>query len=208
MTQVPLAPPPPGQDPITGKWLYLLWRRLTQAGQILWGSLDFTGSNLTDLATRNHNDLQNIAGGSSNDYSHLTSAQLTDLTDAGDSTLHYHATDRELGNATGTLAIGNGGTGQTTATAAFDALAPTTTQGDLIYHNGTDNVRLAKGTAAQVLTMNAGATAPEWADASGSGVTQNVISAATTIDADTSYIVLSYLTVTDVFTVNGNLGVI
>lgn len=67
---------------------------------------------------------------------------------------------------TGTAAISQGGTGQTTATAAFDALAPTTTQGDIIYHNGTDNVRLAKGTAAQVLTMNAGATAPEWATAS------------------------------------------
>jgi hypothetical protein len=110
----------------------------------------------------------------------------------------------------GTVAIAGGGTGQTTATAAFDALAPTTTQGDLIYYNGTDNVRLgangtgdnnwlrsvsggnpswnaitvqdvtglgtggvlygnasvgtalAIGTAGQVLTVNAGATAPEW----------------------------------------------
>ena len=58
--------------------------------------------------------------------------------------------------------IADGGTGQASATAAFDALAPTTSQGDLIYHNGTDNVRLAKGTAAQVLKMNSGATAPEW----------------------------------------------
>lgn len=63
---------------------------------------------------------------------------------------------------TGTVAIANGGTGQTSQTAAFDALAPTTTQGDLIYYNGTDNVRLAKGTAGQALTMNSGATAPEW----------------------------------------------
>lgn len=63
--------------------------------------------------------------------------------------------------------IEEGGTGQITATAAFDALAPTTTQGDLIYHNGTDNVRLAKGTAGQQLTMNGGATAPEWAAAGG-----------------------------------------
>jgi hypothetical protein len=68
------------------------------------------------------------------------------------------------------VAIADGGTGQSTATAAFDALAPTTTQGDLIYHNGTDNVRLAKGTASQLLRMNAGATAPEWATvAAGSG---------------------------------------
>lgn len=68
---------------------------------------------------------------------------------------------------TGTLPIANGGTGQTSATAAFDALAPTTTQGDLIYYNGTDNVRLAKGTANQVLAMNSGATAPEWQTSTG-----------------------------------------
>ena len=35
--------------------------------------------------------------------------------------------------------------------------------GDIMYHNGTDYVRLAKGTAGQVLTVNSGATAPEWA---------------------------------------------
>ena len=32
-----------------------------------------------------------------------------------------------------------------------------------MYYNGTDYVRLAKGTAGQVLTINSGATAPEWA---------------------------------------------
>ena len=43
-------------------------------------------------------------------------------------------------------------------------------QGDLLYHNGTNIVRLAKGTALQQLRMNAGATAPEWFTASaGSG---------------------------------------
>lgn len=66
---------------------------------------------------------------------------------------------------TGAVAIANGGTGQTTATAAFDALAPTTTAGDTIYFNGTDNVRLPKGTAGQALVMNSGATAPEWGTA-------------------------------------------
>ena len=45
--------------------------------------------------------------------------------------------------------------------------SPTTTQGDIIFHNGTNDVRLAKGTAGQVLKMNTGATAPEWGTAAG-----------------------------------------
>ena len=40
------------------------------------------------------------------------------------------------------------------------------TAGDTLYYNPAPT-RLAKGTAAQVLTMNAGATAPEWAAAGG-----------------------------------------
>jgi len=35
-------------------------------------------------------------------------------------------------------------------------------QGDILYFNGTNWVRLAKGTAGQVLTMNTAGTAPEW----------------------------------------------
>ena len=35
--------------------------------------------------------------------------------------------------------------------------------GDTLYHDGSVYARLPKGTAAQLLTMNAGATAPEWA---------------------------------------------
>ena len=38
MAQVPLPPPPQTGQPIDN-WLYLLWRRLTQAGQILWGTI-------------------------------------------------------------------------------------------------------------------------------------------------------------------------
>lgn len=63
------------------------------------------------------------------------------------------------------VSIAKGGTGQTTKTDAFDALSPTTTAGDTIYYNGTDNVRLAKGAAYQYYRMNAADTAPEWADA-------------------------------------------
>lgn len=77
MTQVPLAPPPPTKDANQDRWLYLLWKRVSSAGQILWSYLDFTGSNLTDIETRNHNDLQSLQGGTGGEYYHLTSAEYT-----------------------------------------------------------------------------------------------------------------------------------
>lgn len=45
----------------------------------------------------------------------------------------------------------------------------TLAEGDVLYRNATVLTNLAKGTAAQVLTMNSGATAPEWATAASSG---------------------------------------
>jgi len=53
------------------------------------------------------------------------------------------------------------------------ALNPETTLGDLAYRSSTANVktRLGLGTAGQVLTVNSGASAPEWATASSGGMT-------------------------------------
>ena len=69
----------------------------------------------------------------------------------------------------GTLPITAGGTGQTTASAAFNALSPITTAGDLIIGNGTNSAtRLAIGANNYVLTSNG--TTATWAAAS-SGVT-------------------------------------
>lgn len=49
------------------------------------------------------------------------------------------------------LPITNGGTGESTATDGFNALSPLTTEGDLITHDGTDNVRLPIGADGEVL---------------------------------------------------------
>ena len=52
-------------------------------------------------------------------------------------------------------------------------LNPSTTAGDIVYRSSTTNVntRLALGTAGQVLTVNSGATAPEWAAVSANSMT-------------------------------------
>ena len=71
---------------------------------------------------------------------------------------------------TGALPIANGGTGATTKAAAFDALSPMTTAGDIIYGgvtNGT-GTRLAKGIDGQVLTLASGV--PSWSNNGGFGV--------------------------------------
>jgi len=64
-------------------------------------------------------------------------------------------------NGNSTIGTNQGGTGQTTVSAAFDALAPTTTQGDLIYRGASSNGRLALGSNGQCLTSNG--SNPIWA---------------------------------------------
>lgn len=70
----------------------------------------------------------------------------------------------------GTLNIANGGTGQTSASAAFNALSPITTLGDLIVGDGTNSAtRLGVGSNGQLLTVSGGV--PSWQDAPATGVT-------------------------------------
>ena len=72
----PLAPPPPTGQPID-RWLYLLWKRIeaaVAAASGAWASLDFTGSDINDILTRKHEDLQDL---NTTTYTHMTSAEHT-----------------------------------------------------------------------------------------------------------------------------------
>lgn len=91
-----------------------MWKRIASQAGLAWELVSKTGSNLTDIETRNHADLQNINTAS---YTHLSSTNATDLTDGGDSILHYHATDRDLANATGQLGLDHLATMQAYASA-------------------------------------------------------------------------------------------
>jgi len=94
MTQQGLPRPPIHDESISyqwREWLRRLYIRAAEAGQIFFTSLDFTGSNLTDLETREHNDLQLLQGGAADDYYHLTIAHRDNLTDGSNAdALHTH----------------------------------------------------------------------------------------------------------------------
>ncbi len=79
-----------------------------------------------------------------------------------------------------TVPVANGGTGQTTASAGFNALSPLSTEGDLLYYHSSANTRLAVGSNGQCLTSNG--TDPAWASCSGTGGTSawNSLTAPTT----------------------------
>jgi hypothetical protein len=93
------------------------------------------------------------------------------VTSSGNLTLGGTLTGVDLTTqVTGTLPIANGGTGQTTASAAFNALSPVTSTGDLILGNGVNSsTRLPIGANTYVLTSNG--TTASWALPTGSGAT-------------------------------------
>jgi hypothetical protein len=93
-------------------------------------------------------------------------------------------------NVTGTVAIANGGTGQTTASAAFNALSPITSTGDLIIGNGTNSsTRLAIGTNGYVLTSNG--TTATWSASTGGVSSITGTASQITASASTGAVTLS-----------------
>lgn len=76
---------------------------------------------------------------------------------------------------TGSIPISAGGTGQSDKTSAFDALAPSTTKGDVIAHTGTDNVRVPVGADGEVLIADSTqTTGVKWGAVTGVGTVTSV----------------------------------
>jgi len=73
-------------------------------------------------------------------------------------------------NVTGTVAIANGGTGQVTSAAAFNALSPMSSTGDMIYESAPGVASaLHIGTTGQILSVAGGI--PSWTTPAATGVT-------------------------------------
>ena len=84
------------------------------------------------------------------------------------------ATQNSITTMTGLTTVGTVGTGVWNGTAVITTYGGTGltshTAGDMLYYaSGTTLTRIAKGTADQVLTMNDGATAPQWETLSAGG---------------------------------------
>lgn len=90
---------------------------------------------------------------------------------AADLPAHDHSDAAQGGQITDSalaapVGIAKGGTGQTTQTAAFDALSPLTTKGDLITRDGSNNIRLPIGANNRVLVADSAQTSGMiWSDA-------------------------------------------
>jgi hypothetical protein len=113
-------------------------------------------------------------------YRTTTAAAVPTSGNLSDGELAINTLDEKLyfKNSAGTVkliaanvtAVANGGTGQTSASAAFNALSPITTTGDLILGNGTNSAtRLAIGANGYILTSNG--TTASWSAAPAGGVT-------------------------------------
>lgn len=101
-------------------------------------------------------------------YNSSTSYAVDDVVSSGGNSyvcIQAHS-NQAVGNATAYWNImssaGTNGTNGNNGTNGTDVGTVITTQGDILYRDGSGLQRLAKGTAGQVLQMNSGATAPEY----------------------------------------------
>lgn len=143
-------PPPPINDK-PGSFAWLEWYRqlrnyVSTSGSVPWYIINFAGSNITDIAKRDHDQLQNVKGGSAGEHNHLSNSQVNNLNvlgAGGDITLHYHSSDRDRANHTGTQNVstisglaGAATTSGLTVTITTAKLTTGGTNGSMTFTNG------------------------------------------------------------------------
>ena len=139
------------------------------------GSIDHTA--IQNIGTTSHANIDTHVGDTT---FHLTSGQKTDLTDSGDSALHYHATDRARANHSGTQAAAtisdfdtevgnhtdvaaNTSARHTRSHAVTSALDHTAGAHKIFYTDASGNlVELTHGFAGELLTSGGPGVAPSW----------------------------------------------
>ena len=114
---------------------------MTALGDTVYGGTSGAGTRLAGNTTSSKNFLVQTGTGS------VSAAPAWGTIAAGDVPTLNQNTTGTAANVTGTVAIGNGGTGQTSAAAGYNALSPMTTLGDIEYESGASTAsRLAGNT--------------------------------------------------------------
>lgn len=90
MPEINLSPPPRKDSARFDDWVAALYRKVS--------SLETTVTEEVTTVSQSHSDLSNL---NSSQYTHLSAINASDLTDGGDSSLHYHGSDRSRSNHTG-----------------------------------------------------------------------------------------------------------
>lgn len=111
-------------------------------------ALAANGSNCSAGSAAAGVDASGAAEGCAALPANTTSTSNQFLTSYNSTTGAFTKAQPGFSDVSGTASISQGGTGQTSKAAGFDALSPNSTLGDLTYHNGTNNVRLAGSTSA------------------------------------------------------------
>ena len=136
---------------------------LTTLGDTLYENSAPAGTRLAGNVTATRNFLVQTGNGT------ISAAPSWGTISAADVPALNQNTTGTAANVTGVVAIANGGSGTTTALAAFNAFSPLTTLGDMIYESATPSgERLAGNTSAQerFLSQTGNGTisaAPAWA---------------------------------------------
>ena len=113
-------------------------------------------------------------------YNNSTAYAVDDVVSSGGNS--YVCIQASQGNAVGNATaywniMSLAGTNGSNGSNGTDVGTVITTQGDILYRDGSGLQRLPKGTAGQVLQMNSAANAPEYADATGGVVASGGFSA-------------------------------
>lgn len=107
-----LKPPPPPVKSEPGSFAWMDWYKklydyLNTAGSVIWTTIDFTGSKLTDIAIRLHSNLQGILGTGAYHVSSTEATLLTNLLANGHAALSsilgtgsYHISSAEAAKVT------------------------------------------------------------------------------------------------------------
>jgi len=101
---MPLPPPPitaPQNSFVWLEWYRQLRNYISQSGSVPWSVVDKAGSNLTDIVTRNHNNLQSIQGGTSGSYYHLRTYLTATLSAYDFASIAAHTTSTTTVTVTG-----------------------------------------------------------------------------------------------------------